>query len=111
MMKIVVKLFNLAALFFYLCYKIIVSGWIVGWSVIRGYRGERGIMVEYNPVVSSGWALVLLFSLISMTPGSLSVDISDDKNTLYVHLLDSTDTDDFYRVTGKMESMLKRIFA
>jgi multicomponent Na+:H+ antiporter subunit E len=102
---------NLAALFLYFCYKIVISGWIVGWSVIRGYRGDDDIMVEYNPIVTSPWAIVLLFSLISMTPGSLSVDISDDNKVFHIHLLDKSGIDDFYSVTGRIERMLARIFA
>lgn len=101
---------NLGALFFYFCYKIIVSGWVVGWSVVKGYRGDRGQMVEYTPVVNSKWGLVLLFNLISMTPGSLSVDVSDDDKVIQVHLLDSSGKDDFYVVTGKIERMIMRIF-
>lgn len=98
------------ALFLYFCYKIVVSGWIVGWAIIQGYRGENGVMIEYTPSVTSRWAVVLLFSLISMTPGSLSVNISDDTNVFYVHLLDKSGIDDFYSVTGRIEKMLTRIF-
>ncbi|MFO7574069.1 MAG: Na+/H+ antiporter subunit E [Bacteroidales bacterium] len=108
--KIVTRALNLAALFLYFCYKIVMSGWIVGWSVLKGYRGENGTMVLYRPVVRSGWALVLLFSLISMTPGSLSVDISEDNSAIHVHLLDRAGADDFFAVTGRIERMLDRIF-
>jgi multicomponent Na+:H+ antiporter subunit E len=108
--KIVWRVLNLAALFLYFCYKIVMSGWIVGWSVLKGYRGENGTMVVYRPVVRSGWAFVLLFSLISMTPGSLSVDISEDNSAIEVHLLDREGEDDFFLVTGKIERMLNRIF-
>jgi multisubunit Na+/H+ antiporter MnhE subunit len=45
-----------------------------------------------------------------MTPGSLSVNISDDTNVFYVHLLDKSGIDDFYSVTGRIEKMLTRIF-
>jgi multisubunit Na+/H+ antiporter MnhE subunit len=109
--KLIMKILNLTALFLYFCYKIIVSGWIVGWSVLRGYRGDDGLMVEYKPALTSRWAVVLLFSLISMTPGSLSVDISDDNSILYIHLLDRSGEDDFYNVTLRLEKMLARIFA
>ncbi len=108
--KLILKGLNLAALFLYFCYKIIISGWIVGWAVLKGYRGENGTMLEYRPSVRSGWSLVLLFSLISMTPGSLSVDLSEDNSIIQVHLLDSSGTDDFYAVTGRIERMLNRIF-
>lgn len=111
MKKLIIKILNFAALFLYFCYKVIISGWIVGWAVLRGYRGDNGTIVEYIPSVTSPWAIVLLFSLISMTPGSLSIDISEDKRILYIHLLDKSGIDDFYSVTGRIEKMLTKIFA
>jgi len=111
MIQIIKKTVNLIALFLYFCYKIVISGWIVGWLVLRGYRGDNDAMVEYNTSVTSPWAIVLLFSMISMTPGSLSVDISEDKKVFYIHLLDKSGIEDFYAVSGRIEKMLARIFA
>lgn len=110
MKKLIIRILNFAALFLYFCYKIIISGWLVGWAVASGYRGENGTMIEYSPSVRSPWAVVLLFSLISMTPGSLSVDISDNSKVFYIHLLDKSGLDDFFSVTGRIERMLTRIF-
>ena len=35
--------------------------------------------------------IILLVNLITMTPGSLSLDVSTDKYAVYVHVLDNTD--------------------
>jgi multicomponent Na+:H+ antiporter subunit E len=37
--------------------------------------------------------IALLANLITMTPGSLSIDVSTDRRALYVHVLDNTDPD------------------
>ncbi|HEX2146183.1 MAG TPA: Na+/H+ antiporter subunit E [Pseudorhizobium sp.] len=37
--------------------------------------------------------ITLLANLITLTPGTLSVDVSDDCKTLYVHALDCSDPD------------------
>lgn len=37
--------------------------------------------------------ITLLANLITLTPGTLSVDVSDDKKTLYVHAIDVPDKD------------------
>ena len=39
----------------------------------------------------------LLANIISLTPGSLCVDVSDDKKTMYVHAMYVEDADDFRR--------------
>lgn len=100
------RVINLTILFFYFTYKVINSGWIVAWLVIKGYRGENETIVEYKPQSHYSWHLILLFNLISMTPGSLSVDISEDYNTIFVHLLNSDDKADFIKTTEKIEKML-----
>ena len=102
------RIINLTILFVYFTYKVINSGWIVAWLVIKGYRGENEIIVEYKPQNHYSWHLILLFNLISMTPGSLSIDISDDYNTIFVHLLNKDDKDDFMKTTQKIEKMLIR---
>ncbi|MEE4196647.1 MAG: Na+/H+ antiporter subunit E [Bacteroidales bacterium] len=104
------RLSNLFFLFFYFSYKVIHSGWVVGWLVIRGYQGEHEGIIEYHPQSEKPWHIILLFNLISMTPGSLSVDLSSDHQTIYVHLLNSRDQQSFMDTTQKIEKMLLKSF-
>jgi multicomponent Na+:H+ antiporter subunit E len=41
--------------------------------------------------VKSEGGITLLANSITLTPGTLSVDVSDDQKTLYVHALDIED--------------------
>ena len=109
--KYIIRLINLFMLFFYFCYKVIISGWLVGWLVIKGYRGENEVIIEYQIQSENPWHIILLFNLISMTPGSLSTDLSDDHGTIFVHLLNSNDKEGFYKTTNKIELMLLRTFS
>jgi len=97
-------------LFLYFCYKIIESGWAVGWLILKGSKGENGGIVEYKTTVQKSWHLVLLFNMLSMTPGSLSVDISEDGSIIEVHLLNFSDYDQFLISTKKIESLLMKAF-
>ncbi|MEA2106338.1 MAG: Na+/H+ antiporter subunit E [Bacteroidota bacterium] len=104
------RLFNLLILFIYFSYKVINSGWVVGWLVIKGYRGEHEGIVKYYPQSKKPWHIILLFNLISMTPGSLSIDLSEGHKTIFVHLLNSHDKKNFFDTTQKIEKMLLRSF-
>ncbi len=42
----------------------------------------------------SDWEVTLLANLITLTPGTVTVDISHDQRTLYIHALDIDDIDD-----------------
>ncbi len=43
--------------------------------------------------VDRDFEITLLANMITLTPGTLSVDVSDDKKTLFVHALDCADPD------------------
>lgn len=42
-------------------------------------------VIGYRLEVRSDAAITILANLISLTPGTLSLDVSDDRSTLYVH--------------------------
>ena len=100
--------YYLALLFFYFCYKIVESGWAVAWQILKGSRGENGGILEYHTLLQKPWQLIILFNMLSMTPGSLTVDVDDEGQTIQVHLLNLGDREDFMAVTKKIESLLKK---
>jgi multicomponent Na+:H+ antiporter subunit E len=59
-----------------------------------GYRMQPGI-VAIPLDVSSDAEITLLANLISLTPGTLSLDVSDDRHTLYVHTMYMTEAEAF----------------
>ena len=80
----------------------------MGWMILKGSRGQNGGIVDYQTTVQKSWHLVLLFNMLSMTPGSLSVDVSDKGKIIKVHLLNINDKDQFLNVTGKIERLLMK---
>jgi len=45
-------------------------------------------------VLKKDWEITLLSSLITLTPGTLVIDVSEDSKTLYIHAIDYGDADD-----------------
>jgi multicomponent Na+:H+ antiporter subunit E len=41
--------------------------------------------------VDSDYEIVMLANMITLTPGTLSIDVSEDRKTLYVHAIDCSD--------------------
>lgn len=48
-------------------------------------------ILAFPLTVTSDLEITLLANLITLTPGTLSVDVSDDRRTLYIHALDCSD--------------------
>ena len=40
------------------------------------------------------WEITLLSSLITLTPGTIVINVSDDQRTLYIHAIDVDDVDE-----------------
>lgn len=53
--------------------------------------------IAFPLTVEKDTEITLLANLISLTPGTLSVDISDDRKTLYIHTIDVDDVDQLRR--------------
>lgn len=69
------------------------SAWKVTVLVLTpDMRLQPGIFAFPLTVKSDG-EITLLANLITLTPGTLSVDVSADRRTLYVHALDCSDPD------------------
>jgi multicomponent K+:H+ antiporter subunit E len=61
--------------------------------------------------VADPYALVTLASVITLTPGTVSSELSADRRTLYVHALDATDPAAAVRqIKQRYEAPLKEIF-
>ena len=78
----------------YFLYELAVSSLQVAWDVITpGHRSRPGIIAVpldlEEPV-----QITVLANLISLTPGTLSLDVSPDGKTLYVHEMFLDDADE-----------------
>ncbi|TXL68046.1 Na+/H+ antiporter subunit E [Cerasibacillus terrae] len=54
---------------------------------------EPGIFA-YQTELETDWELTLLANLITLTPGTLSVAISNDNSIIYIHAMDIDDIDE-----------------
>ena len=81
----------------YFLYELTVSGLQVAWDVITpGHQSRPGIIAV--PLdIEEPVQITVLANLISLTPGSLSLDVSPDGTTLYVHEMFLDDPDETRR--------------
>ncbi|MDP8905824.1 MAG: Na+/H+ antiporter subunit E [Chloroflexota bacterium] len=77
---------------FYLRELIMANARVAADVVTPRHRARPGVIAVPLDARSDA-EITLLANLISMTPGSLSVDVSDDRRVLYVHAMFVTDPD------------------
>ncbi|UJW85489.1 Na+/H+ antiporter subunit E [Devosia sp. SL43] len=100
----------LAALFLW---ELLVSAVRVALIVLRpSLRASlRPAIIAFPLTVKSDVEITLLANLITLTPGTLSVDIADDRSALYVHVLHLTDRDQLVaEIAGGFERRVREVF-
>ncbi|GKV56921.1 Na(+)/H(+) antiporter subunit E [Sporosarcina sp. NCCP-2222] len=62
--------------------------------VIRPKLNLQPMFFALPTELEHDWEITLLSSLITLTPGTIVVNVSDDQRTLYIHALDVDDVDE-----------------
>lgn len=77
----------------YVAWELVLSSLRVAHDVVTPAHRARPGVVAIPLEVTSDAQITVLASLVSLTPGSLSLDVSDDRRTLYVHAMFAADPD------------------
>jgi multicomponent Na+:H+ antiporter subunit E len=78
----------------YFLYELTVSSFQVAWDVMTPTHRSRPAIVAVPLDIEEPIQITVLANLISLTPGSLSLDVSPDRKTLYVHEMFVDDPDE-----------------
>ena len=70
---------------------ILVANAQVAWLILGPVKKLRPAFVRYPLDLREDFSITLLASTVSMTPGTVSADVSADRSTLIIHGLDVAD--------------------
>jgi multicomponent Na+:H+ antiporter subunit E len=98
---------RLAAFF---AWELLLANFRVAADVLRRNRIEPAVVAIPLDVTSDG-EILLLSMLINITPGSVTIDLSNDRRTLYVHVMHMTDAEQTRReIKDGFERRIKLLF-
>lgn len=94
----------------YFVVKLVQANAVVAWEVVTPRnRIVEGIVAV--PVTSASDVLVsVVANAISLTPGTLTLEVATDPHVLYVHVLHLRDIDDVRRDVTRLERYVLRAF-
>lgn len=104
------KVPKVVAFVVYYLWELVQSNVIIAFDILtpRNYMKPGVIAIPLK--ASTDLELALLSNLITMTPGTLSLDISDDRKTLYVHAMYIDDPEDVRAdITNNLERRVLEI--
>jgi multicomponent Na+:H+ antiporter subunit E len=72
---------------FFFIYELILANLEVAYDLITPRYYMKPGIVKYELAARTDMEITLLSNLISLTPGTFIVDVSDDKKVLYIHAM------------------------
>lgn len=96
-------------------YELIKANWDVAKKALSLKIKIKPAIVKIQTNLKSDWGLAMLSNSITLTPGTITMDIYEEnnKNYLYIHWLEA-ETDDMKKaskiIKGKFEKYIRRIF-
>ena len=88
---------RIASLILIFLYELVMSTVRVAITVLSPNMNLKPGIFAYKLKVDRDFEIALLANMITLTPGTLSVDVSDDRQFLYVHAIDCSDLDETRR--------------
>lgn len=89
----ILRVWALISLFLLFLRELFLSSIQVLAIVIRPKMNIKPAIFEMETELSNDWQVTLLSALITLTPGTLVIGISEDQKRLYIHALDFEDID------------------
>lgn len=100
---------QIISFFFYFLYELLKANMQVAADVITPKFYMTPGIVAYPLDAKTDLEITMLANIISLTPGTLSLDVSDDKKVLYIHAMYVEDKTSF--VEGIKNGFEKRLLA
>jgi multicomponent Na+:H+ antiporter subunit E len=102
-MRILYKSWAIVKLFALFNKELLLSSVTVLREVLRPKLAVRPGIFRYETELKTDFEVTLLSCLICLTPGTLTLDVSQDGGSLYVHAMDIDDVDE-------LTAQIKRTF-
>jgi multicomponent Na+:H+ antiporter subunit E len=81
----------------YFAWEMLVANLRVAWDVVTPRHRSRPAILAIPLEARTDGEIILLANVITLTPGTLSLDVSPDRSTLYVHAMYVADPADLRR--------------
>lgn len=109
-MRKIVKIWHIIILLVVYLFRLIKSNMSVAYDILTPKYHMRPGILKIPVEVTSDHQILALVNLITMTPGTLSLDLSNDKKFLYIHAMYVKDIQALHDDIKSLEKMIKRAF-
>ena len=102
---------RLLGLLLYLVYDLVVSGAEVSWQVLRHGPRARGAIMAVPLISSSDRVVTVMANALSLSPGTMALQIDHDHDVWYVYALGPRDRAGVEKARRRVLDMQRRVLA
>lgn len=104
------RLWSILKLLLIFVRELTISNFVVIYHILRPKLAIRPGIFAYETALTSAWEVTLLSCLICLTPGTLTLDVSADGKTLYIHAIDIKDAEEMVKqIRGNFEQVIMEV--
>ena len=108
-MKVFRKAYYIIYLIGYYLAKLVVANLYIAWDILTPRIRINPGVIEVETGTKKDLGLLLLSNLVSMTPGTLSIDIDPSKERLQIHVLYMDKKEETLKEIEKMRELTNKI--
>ncbi len=110
-LTIIRRIWKSFVLIVYFLYELIKANIIVTIEILTPNFYMQPAVIAYPLELKTDFQISILTNFLTLTPGSLTLDVSPDKKTLFIHSMYVKDTDEFINtIKNKIEKKILDIF-
>jgi len=89
--------------------RLIRANFLIAWDILTPAMHINPGFIEYDLQLKKDTGLLLFSNLVSMTPGTLSIDITDSRTKLIVHVLYADQENATRAELDRLQKRIRRI--
>ena len=108
-MNLIKKIFYIVEFVVFYLVKLVQANIYIAWDILTPKMHTKPAFMEVPVTLKSNLGLLLFSNLLSMTPGSLSMDITEDRKKVIIHVLYYSTDDIMLKDLMGIQDKIKRI--
>jgi multicomponent Na+:H+ antiporter subunit E len=108
-MKWLLKIVYFFGFFFFYLYNLVKSNVVIAYDILTPKSRVNPAFIRVPLFLQSDTGLLLFSNLLSMTPGTLSIDIIENRKVLLVHVLYDKGEDEMQLEFQRLQKKINRI--
>lgn len=108
-MKLIFKFYYIVTFILLYLTKLIEANLYIAYDILTPNLKVNPGFIQVPLTLKSNFGMLLFSNLLSMTPGSISIDISHDKKTMVVHVLYLKTEEQMLKEFKEIQDKIKRI--